>query len=188
MEQVSWEDAQVFLKRLAEQAQGRLLYRLPTEAEWEYACRGGHLIREAGDGHTLPFHFDRPTSSLSTRQANFDGSSPYGAAPERRDLNRPCRVGSYEPNRLGLYDMHGNIRDVCLDWYGEGYYAASPSADPPGPASGSTRVQRGGSWFSDGRWCRAANRDGNAPSERNEYLGFRAAAAPPSRPAVRSVQ
>jgi formylglycine-generating enzyme required for sulfatase activity len=111
-------------------------------------------------------------------------------------LYGPCKVGSYWPNRLGLFDMHGNIQEWCNDWYGEDYYKSSPSADPPGPESGRGRVFRGGSWHFPGRECRAASRGrsyyrtgpsyrtdyeyrgGLPPSGRIYYLGFRAAAVP----------
>jgi eukaryotic-like serine/threonine-protein kinase len=170
VESVSWEDAQDFLKGLTaqnEEARNGRQYRLPSEAQWEYACRGGHLIQDLRDKHTSPFHFDQPTSSLHSTQANFNGN-----------LQRPCKVGSYKPNALGLFDMHGNVWEWCLDWYDADYYENSPPADPPGPGSGSFRVVRGGCWNLNGRYCRAAYRDWFTPSYRNFILGFRVAAVP----------
>jgi uncharacterized protein (TIGR02996 family) len=175
VELVSWEHAQDFLKKLAalpEEVKGRREYRLPSEAEWEYACRGGPV------SSALPFHLDRPSSSLSSTQANFHGDYPCGGAARGPSLQRPCKVGSYKPNRLGLFDMHGNVDEWCLDWYDADSYVSSPPADPPGPASGSVRVFRGGSCFSRGAHCRAAHRGRLEPSDRLNDLGFRAAAVP----------
>jgi formylglycine-generating enzyme required for sulfatase activity len=181
VESVSWQDAQAFLKKLAEmqqQASNGHEHRLPTEAEWEYACRGGHLIAEVPDEHTLPFHFERAASSLSSTQANFDGNYPYGGAARGPYLDRPCKVGSYRTNRLGIYDLHGNVWEWCNDWYAADYYATSPSDDPPGPDGGSGRAYRGGSWNCGGRNGRAANRYRGSPSNRNFNLGLRVAAVP----------
>src|SRR5262249_15153100 len=157
VECVSWQDAQDFLKKLAalnEEARNGREYRLPSEAEWEYACRGGHLIQDREDGHTLPFHFEQPTSSLHSSQGDFDRNSPYGGAAEGPSLERPCKVGSYKPNVLGLYDVHGHVWEWCLDWYGE--YPDGPVTDPFGPPEGSARVFRGGSGLDGGRYCRSA--------------------------------
>jgi len=169
IEQVSWEDAQDFLKKLSaldEEARDGRQYRLPSEAEWEYACRGGHLIQEIiKDRHTLPFHLDRPSSSLSTAQANFGGN-----------LGRTSKVGDYAPNAVGLYDMHGNVWEWCADWYGE--YPPAPVTDPHGPSDGSGRVRRGGGWSYSGQYCRAAVRGWYTPSSRNMSLGFRVVAVP----------
>jgi formylglycine-generating enzyme required for sulfatase activity len=173
VECVSWEDAQAFLKRLAalrEEARNGREYRLPSEAEWEYACRGGP------DWSPLPFHIDHPCSSLSSTQANFDGNSPYGRAPRGPNLARPCKVGSYEPNSLGLYDVHGNVWEWCSDWFGP--YPSAPVTDPLGPSDGAARVVRGGSWRGNGMECRAASRVRFAPSGRLYYLGFRVALTP----------
>jgi formylglycine-generating enzyme required for sulfatase activity len=109
VENVSWEDATEFCKKLSalekEQAAKRL-YGLPTEAQWEYACRGG--ARES-----TPFHFGR---SLSSTQANFNGDYPYEGAPKGQYLVKTASVGSYKPNDFGLYDMHGNVWEWCADW------------------------------------------------------------------------
>jgi formylglycine-generating enzyme required for sulfatase activity len=170
VEQTSWQDV------VSEEAGAGRDYRLPTEAEWEYACRGGHLIPDVGGKHTLPFHFDQPCASLSSHQANFNGNFPYGGADEGPSRGRPRAVGSYKPNRLGLYDLHGNVWEWCSDWYGD--YPDGPSSDPCGPPDGLGRVFRGGSWYSFGEGCRAAHRVNNGPTRWNFNLSFRVAAVP----------
>jgi formylglycine-generating enzyme required for sulfatase activity len=174
VERVSWEDAQAFLKKLSElpeeKKKGRK-YRLPTEAEWEYSCRSG-----APSDH--PFHFG---PSLSSTQANFDGNYPYGGAAKGPWLKRTCAVGSYPANRFGLRDMHGNVWEWCADWYDKDYYKSSPRKDPKGPATGTARVVRGGSWFVNGRYCRAAGRSRIEPGRRYNDVGFRVAVSLPRR-------
>jgi formylglycine-generating enzyme required for sulfatase activity len=170
VERVSWADAVRFCERLSARAEekgaGRT-YRLPTEAEWEYACR------EGGTSSTA-FHYG---NSLSSTQANFDGGFPYAAAPSRY-LQRTARVGSYQPNRLGLFDLHGNVWEWCQDWYDKDYYRTSPRQDPQGPPAGSVRVLRGGSWVSSGQSCRSAVRGFYMPDNRHYNIGLRVAAVP----------
>jgi formylglycine-generating enzyme required for sulfatase activity len=157
VEQVSWEDAQVFLDRLNEQEkESGLVYRLPTEAEWEYACRGGASSKEDCSYH---FYLDRPSNTLCSTRANFDGNYPDGE-PKGPFLVRTSKVGSYPANRLGICDMHGNVWEWCEDCYD----------------NGSQRVFRGGSWSNVGMYCRAARRGGGVPSRRSSPLGFRVAA------------
>jgi formylglycine-generating enzyme required for sulfatase activity len=169
VESVSWNDAVEFCRRLsalpAERSAGRE-YRLPTEAEWEYACRAGT---------TTPFHFG---SVLNGRQANHDGNYPYGTSEKGPYLERTTTVGSYSANGFGLYDMHGNVWEWCADWHAGDYYANSPVNDPKGPASGSGRVIRGSSWGSFAGRCRSANRSGPSPGFRAIVLGFRLALVP----------
>jgi formylglycine-generating enzyme required for sulfatase activity len=165
---VSWNDARAFCAWLTKSDSGHV-YRLPTEAEWEYACRGG--APEA-----YPFHVGEPLHCLSSTPANFGGDYPYGGAAQGPDdLQRTTPVGSYPPNGWGLYDLHGNVWEWCADWSGNGYYPQSPRQDPPGPPTGSYRVIRGGNWLSDGQHCRSAFRSGYVPTFRNNYLGFRVA-------------
>ena len=107
VEQVSWDDVQQFIQKLNEKERGRgYLYRLPTEAEWEYACRGGATSEEEC---SYNFYLDIPTNNLSSYQANFNGALPFGNAPEGEYLERTTRVGAYPSNKLGLCDMHGNV-------------------------------------------------------------------------------
>jgi len=177
-EQVRWLDAVAFCRKLSELPAERLagrVYRLPTEAEWEYACRAGT---------TTPFHFG---DSLSSLQANFNGNHPYGKAAKGPFLVRTTAVGSYAPNAWGLYDMHGNVWEWCADWYGRTYYHESPTDDPAGPATGSTRVIRGGEWYGDARDCRSAFRYADLPEGIFYVMGFRvvmtsAGAAPTGGP------
>jgi formylglycine-generating enzyme required for sulfatase activity len=158
VEQVSWKDVQQFIERLnaREQQNGRV-YRLPTEVEWEYACRGAATSKEACSYH---YYLDRPSNALSSTQANFDGNHPDGGAAKGPYLQRTSKVCSYKPNRLGIYDMHGNVWEWC--------------ADADGPA----RVVRGGSWHHNGTHCQAAHRHGYTPAFRHWNVGLRLVAVP----------
>ena len=161
VETVSWQDAVEFcekLSALAEEKEGKRLYRLPGEAEWEYSCRGGLASK--------PFHFG---DTLDKTLANFQVSG----------LQRTSAVGSYPPNAFGLQDMHGNVWEWCQDWYGD--YPTGPAVDPTGPDEGAYRVFRGGGWGNDSGFCRSACRGGSGPSDRGDGLGFRAALVPPSK-------
>jgi formylglycine-generating enzyme required for sulfatase activity len=158
VESVSWNDAQAFIKKLNEREAGRgYAYRLPSAAEWEYACRGGATSEDECSYH---FYFAKPTNDLSSEQANFHGEFPDGKAPRGKDLGRPTKVGSYAPNKLGLYDMHGNVWQLCADLH-----------DPKGP----DRMLLGGGWNGVGQHCRAAFRDWVAPTIRRNTTGFRLA-------------
>lgn len=151
IEMVSWEDAQDFTERLSVMDRGKG-YRLPTEAEWEYACRAATTTR---------FYSGDSESGLS-RVGWYKGNSRKKIHP----------VGLKEPNAWGLYDMHGNVWEWCEDRYGSDYYASSPATDPVGPSTGAGRVVRGGGWNYDARWCRSAKR-GSVPTGRSIYIGFR---------------
>lgn len=165
VEMVSWDDAVAFCQRLSaqpsERAAGRS-YRLPTEAEWEYACRAGKQESPFGHGATLSGDF-----------GNFDLGYPYGEAAAGKPVGRTTPVDRYPPNAWGLHDMHGNVWEWCADWYAEDYYKASPPRDPAGPAAGRYRVLRGGSWRNQGAACRAAYRNALAPHMRDSATGFR---------------
>jgi serine/threonine protein kinase/formylglycine-generating enzyme required for sulfatase activity len=158
VEMVSWDDAQEFIKKLNEKERGRgYVYRLPSEAEWEYACRGGaNSLAEC----SYNFYFDKPTNDLSSEQANFDGNYPFGKGSKGPYLLRPTRVGAYPPNKLGLCDMHGNVRQ----WTSS--------------REGSVRVYRGGDWHMSGSNCRAGLRLGDEPTTRYSHIGFRLARVP----------
>jgi formylglycine-generating enzyme required for sulfatase activity len=175
VEQVSWHNAKKFCEKLSEREKERRAkrtYRLPTEAEWEYACRGGA-------SSSNPFHYGK---SLSSGQANFNGNFPYGKAAKGPYLGRTCAVGSYKPNKFGLYDMHGNVWQWCSDWYSKDYFKDSPAKDPKGPDSGDARVLRGGTWGGNGWRCRAAVRQGYVPGDRDiSVIGFRVACSRPAR-------
>ena len=166
VDSVSWEDAEALCRRLSavaeERAAGRR-YQLPSEAEWEYACRGGASTSQ-------PFHFG---VRLSSEQANCDGTSAYGGADKGSYLQRTSAVGSYPPNAFGLYDLHGNVWEWCQDWYGENFYQEGNNKDPQGPVCGDVRVLRGGSWGVNQGYCRAANRGRRAPGDRYIFCGCR---------------
>ena len=167
VEQVSWDDANEFCRVLSELSAEQVAertYRLPTEAEWEYACRAGTTNVKT------PFNIG---SSLSSPQANFHGKYPYGTAPPGPSLQRTTKVGSYKPNAIGLYDMHGNVWEWCWDKYNRDYYLNGPKSDPRGPRGGDRRISRGGSWRNNATRCRAAFRGKYAPAVRIDNVGFR---------------
>jgi formylglycine-generating enzyme required for sulfatase activity len=167
VENATWEDAVEFCRRLSalpeEKAAGRK-YRLPTEAEWEYACRAGS---------ETPFAFG---AALSAAQANFNGNFPFGGADRGDYVEKTMPVGSFTPNNFGLGDLHGNVWEWCADWLGSDYYGRSPKRNPQGPDTGQFRVLRGGSWQNHAVSCRSAYRNGLSPRSRDHCTGFRVAA------------
>jgi formylglycine-generating enzyme required for sulfatase activity len=174
VENVSHDEAVACVAELNRRTEGKrpagYVFRLPTEAMWEYAVRGGELEK-----YTV-FHFG---NQISDTQANFDARLRYGNSPEGKGKHRTTRVGSYNlPNKFGLHDMHGNAFEWCSDWYDSKYYTKSPAADPPGPAAGSDRVLRGGCYHGDGALCRSANRFRVDPEVKFRMNGFRIALVP----------
>lgn len=156
---ISWEDACEFCRRLSDRPEERQrgrFYRLPTEAEWEYCCRAG-----------------TNTAFSSGDELDFDAANFRHGRSEKPDSTSPILCGSFRPNSFGLYDMHGNVWEWCLDWYGEHFYQDSSAQDPTGPTKGTRRVIRGGGWNSTADLCRSAFRDSKEPSDRASYLGFR---------------
>ena len=149
---VSWNDCQEFIKNLNSRTNGG--YRLPTEAEWEYACRAGTISAYSyGD-------------NITKNDANYyDGSN-----------TNTKEVCSFKPNAFGLYDMHGNVWEWCEDWIGA--YPAKLVTDPKGLAQGESRVLRGGSFFDNGSAARSSDRFYKMPTTRVNYLGFRLAKDP----------
>jgi RNA polymerase sigma factor (sigma-70 family) len=154
---VSWQDCQEFVKKLREK--DKKPYRLPTEAEREYACRAGT---------TTPFSFGE---TISTDQANYDGTFTYGNGKQGVDRERTTPVGSFPANAWGLYDMHGNVCQWCQDWLGD--YPKHDVVDPQGPEKGSERVVRGGSWYGAPQYIRSAFRYSVKPDVRHERCGLR---------------
>lgn len=156
VERVSWDDAVEFCRKLSalpEERKARRVYRLPTEAEWEYACRAGTDTK---------YSFGDDESKLG-EYGWFEGNSDKETHP----------VGKKKPNAWGLFDMHGNVWEWCSDWYGE--YPNRAVTDPQGPSIASDRVPRGGSWSTPARNCRSATRSRLSPSYRDDNLGFRLA-------------
>ncbi len=159
VENVSWNDAKEFCRK-ASQTTGQEV-RLPSEAEWEYACRAGT---------TTPFHYG---DSLDATMANFDGNYPYGNGRKGEYRQRTTAVKTFRPNAWGLYDMHGNVWEWCEDWYHDSYNGAPRDGSPWLSPAGSFRALRGGSWGDDAGLCRSARRFWDAPAIANYYCGFR---------------
>jgi sulfatase modifying factor 1 len=153
---ISWDDAVAFCKQLSEE-EGKT-YRLPTEAEWEYACRAG----------------TQTTWSFGNDEKQLGDYAWYDKNAKYLDEKYAHEVGLKKPNPFGLYDMHGNVFEWCHDYFEEDYYKQSPAQDPPGPTSGSFRVLRGGSWFFNSRFTRSACRYRfDADFRGNFFFGFR---------------
>jgi sulfatase modifying factor 1 len=164
VENVTFFDAQEFIAKLNERPGATLRYRLPTEAEWEFACRAGT---------TGPFSTGE---NLTTAQANYNGKMPYGSFPAGEFRQRTTPGGTFPPNPWGLADMHGNVWEWTADWYGPYPETAAANIDPRGPASGVKRVIRGGSWFFDANSARCGLRYTHSPQDKGFSLGFRLAA------------
>lgn len=161
VEQVSWEDCQAFIAKLNQLAP-HWQVRLPLEAEWEYACRAGT---------TTPFSFGK---NITTDQVNYDGNYPYNGAEKGEDRDQTIPVKELPATPWGLYQMNGNVWEWCQDWFLEDL-GRQPQQDPPGPAEGSSRVLRGGSWDDYARDCRSAYRGRDSPGFRNDLIGLRLA-------------
>ena len=154
VENVSYEDAVAFCRKLSSLT-GRT-YRLPTEAEWEYAARGGN----------------------QSQGYKYSGSNDLSSVAWYSGFRGTHAVGIKRANELGLYDMSGNVWEWCSDWYGKNYYSYSPQSNPQGPGSGKYRVIRGGSWYGSASYCRVSFRYDRTPSRRNFDLGFRVVLEP----------
>ncbi|MGB2613139.1 MAG: formylglycine-generating enzyme family protein [Phycisphaerae bacterium] len=166
VEMVSWNDATEFCKKLSEKT--RQAVRLPTEAEWEYACRAGSKTR---------FSFGDAEEGLGD-YAWYNANSGRATHP----------VGQRKPNAWGLYDLHGNVWEWCVDWYGDadwyGDYPKGAVTDPQGPASGASRVLRGGAWYYSPNYCRSAYRFNGPPGRRSSVFGFRVVVSVSGSPAA----
>jgi len=145
MAEVSWNGSKAFCDWAG--------LRLPTEAEWEYACRAGT---------TTAYTFGGDDDNLSRYAWHWDNNG-----------HKTCPVGGKILNAWHLYDMHGNVWEWCADWYDKSYYGMSPTEDPKGPTSGRSRIRRGGSWFNLSNGCRSANRGANSPADASGDIGFR---------------
>lgn len=160
VENVSWDDAQAFIDKM-NGLKAELKLCLPTEAQWEYACRAGT---------TTPFSWgDQIDSTL----VNFDGNYPYNNGRHSELREQTVEVKALPCNNWGLYQMHGNVWEWCQDWYFA--YLSMPVPDPHGAESGVRRVLRGGSWLNIGRHCRSADRHSYDPPHRYDGIGFRLA-------------
>ena len=157
MESVSWNEIQVFIKKL--NAKTGEKYRLPTEAEWEYAARGG----------------SNSSGYIYSGSNDINEVAWYGGYDKSGNADETHEVGQKQPNELGIYDMSGNVWEWCSDWYNDDYYKNSPSKNPKGASSGVERVLRGGSWSLSYSVCRSSYRNRNLPSNSDYNVGFRLA-------------
>jgi formylglycine-generating enzyme required for sulfatase activity len=168
---VTWNDVTAFCKWLSDTE--HKTYRLPTEAEWEYAARAGTTTRYwSGDdpeslthiANIADFSFFKMYPTYYPREKTLSGTDGY---------HLPAPIGHFPPNAFGLHDVHGNVWEWTADWYDENYYSVSPTDDPKGPSTGHQRVRRGGAWHSAPLYCRVSFRNYNTPQSRYPNLGFR---------------
>jgi formylglycine-generating enzyme len=172
---ISWNDAVAFCDWMTRRE--KAVYRLPTEAEWEYCCRAGT---------TTTFSSGDDAESLSTVANVADATlkqkfKNWTAITAKDGFAFTSPVGSFQANAFGLFDMHGNVWEWCHDFYAKGYYAKSSENDPQGPLRGTVRVFRGGSWYDTAALCRSTFRNWDTPTYRDYFLGFRVVAIPPGR-------
>ncbi|MCP3869398.1 MAG: formylglycine-generating enzyme family protein, partial [Gammaproteobacteria bacterium] len=161
VDNVSWDECQDFISRANKTLHGQFKLRLPSESEWEYAARGG--------SQTAFWWGD----TITSEQANYDASIPYNKGPAGEYREQTVDVLMFEANDFGLFNVHGNVREWCQDWYGP--YPEGSVADPHGAEQGRNRVLRGGSWFYYPQSLRAADRDGQRPDIRHGIRGLRLA-------------
>lgn len=161
---VSWQDCAEFIHKLNTLGEGT--YRLPTEAEWEYACRSGSTTPYSW-GETI----DCSKAMYSNNTLKSNECVKDVTTEKKLPADQPAPVKSYAPNAWGLYDMSGNVWEWCQDWYAP--YPEGAVTDPQGPKTGSARVRRGGSWYGKGSRCRCANRNWSHPANRYQTTGFR---------------
>jgi formylglycine-generating enzyme len=162
VERVSWNDCQEFIAKLNRKADTKklgIVYRLPTEAEWEYACRAGT---------TTAFWWG---NTIDPTQANYDGNHIYNNGKKGECHEKTTPVKTFKPNPLGLYDMHGNVWEWCYDWYG--VYPNDTTTDPVGLSISGYRVIRGSSWCDFPDWLRSASRNKSTPDTQYSLIGFR---------------
>jgi formylglycine-generating enzyme required for sulfatase activity len=161
VESICWDDCVAFVGQVKARLDGGLVLRLPTEAEWEYACRAGT---------DTPFSFG---AELDTGKANYDGGYPYAGGARGKYREQTVPVHDFRPNPWGLYQMHGNVWEWCADGYGD--YPGGPVLDPAGPAQARGCVLRGGAWYDGGRELRSAYRARYVPGYRYDGTGLRLA-------------
>ncbi len=165
IDNVSWEDASAFCQQLSQKTGN--LYRLPSEAEWEYACRAGT---------TMPFHFGE---TIATNLANYDGNYTYGQGIKETHRNQTISVGSFPANAFGLHDMHGNIWEWCEDYWHGNYEGAPTDGSAWLRENEANRLLRGGSFSDFPRLCRSASRDVDDAGFRSSSVGFRVVCSAP---------
>ncbi len=180
VENVTWDDCQAFIAKLNELTGAR--FRLPSEAEWEYAARGGSKSKRfkyAGSNNysLVSWSADAVESALAKDVPyTLDVVASDETMPTAEEVTRCTSfVGMQAPNELGIYDMSGNVWEWCNDWFDESYYRVSPADNPKGPSSGTNRVLRGGSWRSGEWYSRVSNRNADVPGYSYSTVGFRLA-------------
>jgi formylglycine-generating enzyme required for sulfatase activity len=169
---VSWNDATAYCQWLSQKT-GKT-YRLPTEAEWEYAAGNGAKHYKYSWGSYVPSGSENVGNVADeTSHPKYGKWTNTGFDGYRDGYFFAAPVGSFQPNELGLYDMTGNVWEWCNDWYDKNYYSNSPGSNPKGPSSGSDRVRRGGSWNNSAANSRVAYRSNDTPDYRSASMGFR---------------